>query len=142
MCVCVCVFVLESVRVLTTKLCFCSVRTIQKASSAIFLAARDFGIALPMAPRPWWQVFLGTNDNKGKDLAEVANAILGTYKNKLVVVVQQEQKDLSNDVIDWLIATKGFVRPLVPDGKAFNDSESFLWFYYKDFFEKEMQQNE
>ena len=95
-----------------------------------------------MAPRPWWQVFLGTNDNKGKDLAEVANAILGTYKNKLVVVVvQQEQKDL-NDAIDWLIATKGFVRPLVPDGKAFNDSESFLWFYYKDFFEKEMQQNE
>ena len=85
-----------------------------------------------MTPRHWWQVFLGTNDNKGKDLADVANAILGT--RKLV-----EGGDDLESKKDWLVATKGFVRPL---GKTFNDSESFLWFYHKDFFDKEIQENQ
>eukprot|EP00531_Pseudo-nitzschia_arenysensis_P015830 CAMPEP_0116123636 /NCGR_PEP_ID=MMETSP0329-20121206/4851_1 /TAXON_ID=697910 /ORGANISM="Pseudo-nitzschia arenysensis, Strain B593" /LENGTH=371 /DNA_ID=CAMNT_0003617559 /DNA_START=31 /DNA_END=1146 /DNA_ORIENTATION=+ len=102
------------------------------ATATIFLTACDFGIVLPMTPRHWWQVFLGTNDSKGKDLADVANAILGT--RKLV-----EGGDDLESKKDWLVATKGFVRPL---GKTFNDSESFLWFYHKDFFDKEIQENQ
>ena len=41
--------------------------------------------------------------------------------------------------IDWLLATKGLVRSLVTENKAFHSSESFLWFYHKEFFEKEIQ---
>ncbi len=84
-----------------------------------------------MTPRPWWQVFLGTNNKKGKDLADVANAILGVCR-----LVGGHDLELQKG---WLVATKGFVRPL---GKAFNDSDSFLWFYLKDFFDKEIQESQ
>ena len=102
------------------------------------MAARDFGIELPMTPRPWWQVFLGNESNKGNDLADVANAILGTCN--LLTGIEQELT--ANDAIDWLVATKGFVRSLVAEGKTFNNSDSFPWFCHKEFFEKEIQQYE
>ncbi len=90
-----------------------------------------------MKPRPWWQVFLG-NDNTSRideDLSNVANAILG------VSHLQQELEanEFKTDALHWSVATKGFVRSLVAENRTFHDSESFLWFYHKEFFEKEMQ---
>ena len=90
-----------------------------------------------MKPRPWWQVFLGNENTSrtGKDLADVANAILGACN------LQQELEGTESKInaIDWLVATKGLVRSLVAENKAFHSSESFLWFYHKEFFEKEIQ---
>lgn len=90
-----------------------------------------------MKPRPWWQVFLGNENTSltGKDLVDVANAILGTCN------LQQELEviECKTDAIDWLVATKGLVRSLVTENKAFHSSDSFLWFYHKEFFEKEIQ---
>ena len=121
----------------------------QQASSAILLAARDFGTTLPINPRPWWEVFLGTEPNKGNKVADVANAILGTCHPHLRVEddgkgTHRPGGDASGNGgtdshADWLVATKGFVRPLV-DGKEkrFNGPDSFLWFCQKETFEKEM----
>ena len=91
-----------------------------------------------MKPRPWWQVFLGNENTSriGQDLSNVANAILGVSH----LQQQLEAKEFNADTIDWSVATKGFVRSLVAEEKgAFHNSESFLWFYHKEFFEKEIQ---
>ena len=89
-----------------------------------------------MKPRPWWQVYLGNENTSrvGQDLSNVANAILGVSH----LEQQLEANVFDTDAIDWAVATKGFVRSLVAEKGAFHNSESFLWFYHKEFFEKEI----
>ena len=121
-----------------------------QASSAILLAARDFNVLLPMKPRPWWEIFLGNEDTKGNELVDVANAILGTCNLRVGaengLKAEEVKVNTSDACIDWLVATKGFVRSRVKtkeeggsSEKSFNDPDSFLWFYYNDLFEKTMQ---
>jgi len=134
------------------------------------LAARDFNIALPLKPRPWWEVFIGNQINKGNELVDVANAILGTCNLHLGMEkghnilnepsgidgsskggVPNERKNNDDDDInlysDWLAASKGFIRSLVNNSnqdnieKSFNDPDSFLWFCQKETFDKEIQTN-
>lgn len=136
-------------------LVFCSVLFLVslQASSAIFLAARDFDIALPMKPHPWWEVFLGNATNQGNDLVDVANAILGISNSRLGTKEDRKgnkPKGCDSDMYaDWLGASYGFIPPYITHSKndeegscaekSFNGPDSFLWFYYKDLFDKEIQ---
>ena len=69
--------------------------------------------ALPMTPRPWWEVFIGPG--RGDDLIAVCNAILAL-------------NDVDDDDDgDWRTeAMRGFVPSLVKGG-SFNDPGSFSW---------------
>ena len=82
--------------------------------AAIYLAAADFDLTLPVEPRPWWEFFVGntTNSNnmsRGQQISTTANAILGLH-----------EYERSNP------SFKGFLPSLVPGG-SFNDPGSFLW---------------
>ena len=98
---------------------------------------------LPINPRPWWEVFIGSQINKANELVDVANAILGTCN------LCSGTKSNSNDITlhaDWLAASKGFVHSLVKSkdnesDRSFNDPDSFLWFCQKEMFEKEIKTN-
>ena len=102
-----------------------------------------------MKPHPWWEVFLGNENNEGNDLVDVANAILGTCKLHMAREEDRNANEPRSDAIDlyvdWLVSSKGFVRSIVksnkddPIEKNFNDPDSFLWFYHKELFEKEIQ---
>ena len=77
--------------------------------------------ALPMAPRPWWEVFVGPG--RGDDLVAVCNAILALQDSS--------DSDGGNPSVEsnWgqmLQAMRGFVPSLV-DGGSFNDPGSFVW---------------
>ena len=75
--------------------------------AAIHLAATD--LKLTLLPTTWWELFLDNTINSKKDLATVANAILG--------IMEYEQNTPSHDK---------FLPSLVKGG-SFNDPESFLW---------------
>jgi hypothetical protein len=116
------------------------------------LAARDFDVTLPNKPRPWWQVFLGSQGNKAQELVDVANSILGLYNLRLLAVTENKTTDQTagstteEDVaIDWVVAISGFVKSLVTrkadHETSFNDPDSFLWEYQKEVLEKEVQRN-
>uniref|UniRef100_A0A7S4AKQ4 Cyclin-like domain-containing protein n=2 Tax=Pseudo-nitzschia australis TaxID=44445 RepID=A0A7S4AKQ4_9STRA len=122
------------------------------ASSAILLAARDFNTMLPVEPRTWWEVFIGNEVNKGQELVDVANAILGTCNLHLGMGKGREESNKGEDeddikklYVDWLAASEGFLRSLVNTSnqedveKSFNDPDSFLWYCQKETFEKEIQ---
>jgi hypothetical protein len=82
--------------------------------AAIYLAATDLKLTLPMKPEPWWERFLGTEGSTKRDggvkIATVANAILGLM----------EYERTSPTVM------MGFLPSLIPGG-SFNDPDSFLW---------------
>lgn len=67
-------------------------------------------MSLPTTPRPWWEVFCGSD--KSDELITAANAILG-------LVIEKNSKDIQ-------VATKAFVKSQLEKG-SFNDPESFLW---------------
>lgn len=77
--------------------------------------------ALPMTPRPWWEVFVGPG--RGADLVTICNALLGLCESS-------EEVDTSEDGCtgnNWRIkAMRGFVSSLV-EGGSFNDPSSFVW---------------
>ena len=123
----------------------------QQASSAILLAARDFDVALPTKPRPWWQVFLGDQQHKVQELVDVANSILGLSSlqksGSMMGKISTSQKDVENDghFVDWMVASYGFVKSLVKGtgdeaaaATTFNDPNSFLWEYQREVLEKEL----
>jgi len=105
------------------------------ASSAILLASRDLDIALPIKPRPWWQVFLGDSNIKSQELVDVANCILA---------ISRFEKDGKTEA-DWMGSFYGFLRSLIPrtedNETSFNDPSSFLWEYQKELFDKELGNN-
>ena len=116
------------------------------------LAARDFNTTLPVEPCTWWEVFIGNEDNKGQELVDVANAILGTCNLYLGMGKGQEESneregddDIKKLYVEWLAASKGVLRSLVNTSdqedveRSFNDPNSFLWFCQKETFEKEIQ---
>ena len=130
------------------------------------MAARDFNIVLPTKPRPWWEVFIGKKINRANELVDVANAILGICSLHLGMEENSfqlnEQKAIDNKGVpdnerkddddndnslhmDWLIASKGYVRSLLVNNgeedneKSFLDPDSFLWFCQKETFEKEIK---
>lgn len=138
-----CLLFENTVLFLTSDSCFFFYRFVSQACSAIFLAARGFNIVLPMKPRPWWEVFLGNEKIKGNELIDVANAIFGTCNLHLGMEkdckVANEPK--SDVYVDWLVATKGFVRSINKEDsieKIFNSPDSFLYFYHKELFEKDI----
>lgn len=91
------------------------------------LACRDLKVHLPTDPQPWWEIFIGSS--RSKELATVANLILG--------LKMMDDKDEEGTCADLLLASKGFVKPLVG---CFNDCESFLWDFQKDAIEKAADQ--
>jgi hypothetical protein len=97
-----------------------------QACTAIYLAARDFAIALPASPRPWWEVFVGPHKNHL--MATVGNAILGLGGGGGGGGGGDNDDD---DAVDVLLASKGFVASLVKEGESFNDPGSFLWDHQK-----------
>jgi len=133
------------------------------AASVILLAVRDFNIVLPTKPRPWWEAFIGNKVDKANELVDAANAILGTctlclgMENGLPVSEQKDidsirspnehQDDDNSLYMDWLVASKGFVRSLLnrdeeDNEKSFLDPNSFLWFCQKETFEKVIKPND
>ena len=104
---------------------------------------------LPIKPRPWWEVFLGNDENndKGNQLVDAGNAILGSCNlhlgmEKGYCKEEANEPRAGEDVyVDWLVATKGFVRS-IDNGdsteKSFNNPDSFLYFYHEELFEKDI----
>ena len=104
------------------------------ASSAIWLAANDLDITLPVSPCPWWEVFIGKN--KTQQLVNAANAILGLVTKSSASSSSQNQETEEEDIwLDSLVALCGFVKPLLPNNTGFNDVGSFLWDHQKDLIE-------
>lgn len=90
------------------------------ACAAILLATTNAPVqnALPMTPRPWWEVFVGPG--RGDDLVAVCNAILALYESS-------DGGDSSVEgQVRMLQAMRGFVPSLV-EGGSFNDPGSFVW---------------
>ena len=75
--------------------------------------------ALPMAPRPWWEVFVGPG--RGDDLVAVCNAILA-----LSEIGDGGDSSVESNWGQMLQAMRGFVPSLV-EGGSFNDHGSFVW---------------
>ena len=71
--------------------------------------------ALPLTPRPWWEVFVGPG--RGDDLVAVCNAILA---------LQESSDGGGNSSAGMMQAMRGFVPSLVERG-SFNDPGSFVW---------------
>lgn len=110
---------------------------------------------LPTKPRPWWEVFIGSDKTTANELVDVANTISVLYN------LCDQRKDADNIgsqyvlqcdddkivYIDWLVASKGYVRSLVKggfedNGISFLDPDSFLWLYQKETFEKIINNND
>jgi hypothetical protein len=125
------------------------------ACAAILLTARQHNVTLP---QHYWQVFLGNDDSIAQDLVDAANAMAGLVelarRSKAMNddndagktnVDDDDDDDDTQAVLDWLLATKGFVRSLVnrtPDQEtSFNDPNSFLWEYQKEVLEKEFEKD-
>ena len=75
--------------------------------------------ALPMAPRPWWEMFVGPG--RGDDLVAVCNAILA-----LSEIGDGGDSSVGSNWGQMLQAMRGFVPSLV-EGGSFNDPGSFVW---------------
>ncbi|KAG7342597.1 cyclin-like protein [Nitzschia inconspicua] len=113
------------------------------ASAAILLTSQCYAVSLPQSPVPWWHVFVG--QQHGQALVDVANVMAGLSVSATMSTTIQEKSHTNNNKmndtsIDWLLATKGFVRSLVTrtddHETSFNDPNSFLWEYQKEVFEK------
>ena len=72
--------------------------------------------ALPLTPRPWWEVFVGPG--RGDDLVTVCNAILALQES-----CDGRDSSAENNVLQ---AMRGFVPSLVKGG-SFNDPGSLVW---------------
>lgn len=98
---------------------------LEQTCAAIYLAAVDFDLSLPVTPRRWWEFFLGKDDSnakqengdkaprcksRGEEVSTVANALLGLR--------EYEHNNPSS---------KGYLTSLVPSGGSFLDPDSFLW---------------
>jgi hypothetical protein len=101
----------------------------------------------------------GNDDSIAQDLVDAANAMAGLVElarrskamnddndaGKTNVDDDDDDDDDTQAVLDWLLATKGFVRSLVnrtPDQEtSFNDPNSFLWEYQKEVLEKEFEKD-
>ena len=88
-----------------TNLCFRG-----KACAAILMASSNHSVELPLIPRPWWEIFIGSNRNE--DLSTVCNSILA---------VGESEKDL-----DVRRAKYAFVSSLLKES-SFNDPDSYIW---------------
>ena len=73
------------------------------------MASSNHNVELPLTPRPWWEVFIGSNRNQ--DLSTVCNSILALG----------DEKDL-----DIRRSKYAFV-PSLMDKPSFNDPDSYLW---------------
>ena len=97
---------------------------LEQTCAAIYLAAVDFDLPLPVTPRSWWEFFLSKDDSnvkqnggkasrcksRGEEVSTVANALLGLR--------EYERNNPPN---------KGYLTSFVPNGGSFLDPDSFLW---------------
>lgn len=123
------------------------------AAGVILLATRDLNIMLPTKPRPWWEVFIGSDKTTANELVDVANTLsvlcnLCDQRKDADSIGSQHVLQCDDDkivYIDWLVASKGYVRSLVnveDNGISFLDPDSFLWLYQKETFEKIINNND
>ena len=79
------------------------------ACAAILLASSNHDIELPLMPRPWWEVFIGSNCSE--QLSTVCNSILAVG----------DETD-----VDVRRSKYAFV-PSLMKNPSFNDPDSYLW---------------
>lgn len=79
------------------------------ACAAILMATSIHDVELPLAPRPWWEAFIG--EGRGRDLSTVCNTIYAVG----------DESDL-----DVRRAKYAFV-PSLMSNPSFNDPDSYLW---------------
>jgi len=77
--------------------------------AAILMASSNHNVELPLVPRPWWEVFIGSD--RHQDLSTVCNSILAV----------NDENDL-----DVRRSKYAFV-PSLMEEPSFNDPDSYLW---------------
>ena len=136
----------------------------------MLLASVELDIPLPMTPIPWFEVFLGKRKDQIQDVVDVSNSILGIRRssssssNKHAGTDSSSSGvDLNDYVVEWDVATKGFIKSLSHSkpssnnnhnknngsstadddegdaGPAFLDPNSFLWDHQSSLFIAEIK---
>jgi hypothetical protein len=82
----------------------------EQACAAIYLACYQNNILLPLKPRPWWEVFIGTNHEQ--DLSNICNALLALGDEGCIEGYSE--------------ALRTYVISLEENG-SFNDPGSYIW---------------
>jgi len=83
----------------------------KQACASILLAALHQNISLPSSPRPWWQVFLGSD--REIDLSIICNALMALRKHG--------QKPIKQALRMYIVSLSG---------NSFVDPSSFIWSQY------------